>query len=158
MHKCTNWNAQVHKLGCTLCLYPSVSAAFSYFRIPWKRSMNWWSCISKGFWSLRSTQKEGRQQEWQKRYTYHCWISEEWSFFILCNLKKIIIFDDVFLYHASFCNDPPLYLQWYVPLVKPSSLQKTSWLDLFLFRKKSCFASWKNDSEWRVCMHDSDAA
>jgi len=50
--------------------------------------------------------------------------------FLLCNLKTILSFDDV-LYYASFCNDTPLYLQWYVPLVKPSSLQKTSWLDLF---------------------------
>ncbi len=94
--------------------------------------MNWWSCISKGFWSLHSTQKEGGQQGWQKRYTYHCWIvAELYYFFVLL----LLLF--VWLHNLNdILFDQPLYLQWYVPLVKPSSFQKTSWLDLFLFTKR----------------------
>ncbi len=56
----------------------------------------------------------------------------------LLNFCRIILFFFfVKLHNLNYILfDQPLYLQWYVPLVKPSSLQKTSWLDLFLFKKR----------------------
>lgn len=45
-----------------------------------------------------------------------------------CNLKPMIVFDDLYL---------PFYLQWYVPLIKPSSTQKNTWLFLFKWKAAS---------------------
>lgn len=54
-----------------------------------------------------------------------------------CSIFFVLLLLFVWLHNLNdILFDQPLYLQWYVPLVKPSSLQKTSWLDLFVFKKR----------------------
>lgn len=60
-----------------------------------------------------------------------------------CDLKPMVVFADADLYL-------PLYLQWYVPLVKPSSTQKNSWLFLFKW-KAALYLEKKMDSDCRAC-------
>lgn len=107
-----------------LSLFPSLKAVFllNIFQDSLKTFHELVKLHFKGFLKPPFN-TEGRRTAGMTEEVYLPLLNSFYYFFWLHNLNDILF-------------DQPLYLQWYVPLVKPSSLQKTSWLWIYFYSKR----------------------